>query len=80
MICLAAPPYGAFKINWNATIDHIRKLMSVSVLVRDYERKVLATICYSRKSFITDLAVAEAYAVWKTMVLSREMGRHINIL
>jgi hypothetical protein len=79
VICWAAPPCRAFKINWNATIDQIRKLMSVSVIVRDYEGKVLATMCYSRK-FITDPAVAEAYAVWKAMVLSREMGCCINIL
>lgn len=41
---IQVPLYGAFKIKWDATLNWTRKLMSVSVIVKDYERKVIATI------------------------------------
>jgi hypothetical protein len=39
-----APPYGVFKSKWNATLDQTKKLMGVVVIVKHYEKNVMATI------------------------------------
>lgn len=46
------PLCGVFKINWDTSIDKTKK-MSVSIIVRDHERKVMATMC-SSKPYIKD--------------------------
>jgi hypothetical protein len=37
-----APPWGVFKINWDAAIDKSSKMMGVGVIVRDGEGEVIA--------------------------------------
>lgn len=53
-----APPCGAFKINWDASID--KALMGVGIIVRDYVVQVMATMC-SSKPYSMDSTVAKAY-------------------
>jgi hypothetical protein len=50
--------------NWDAALDKASKLMGVGVIIRDYEEKVLATMC-SIMRYITNSAVAEAFAAWQ---------------
>lgn len=49
-------------------IDKTRNLMGASVIVRDYEGKVMATMC-SSMIFIIDPTVAEAFAALKAVAL-----------
>lgn len=67
------PTCGMFKINRDAVIDNSKKLMGVGMIVRDHEGKVLAPL-YSLKQFIIDPTTAEAYAAWKAMKFSKDLG------
>lgn len=67
------PMCGMFKINRDAVIDNSKKLMGVGMIVRDHEGKVLAPL-YSLKQFIIDPTTAEAYAAWKAMKFSKDLG------
>lgn len=68
-----APPCDVYKINWDAAIDKLRKLMGVGVIVRDHEGKVMATMCSPMK-YITDPTVVEAFAAWRTVGFGRDLG------
>lgn len=64
------PSCGVYKIKWDAA--KTRKLMSVGVIVRDCEGKVLATLC-SSKIYITNPIVAGAFVAWKAMFFGRDL-------
>lgn len=53
--------------------------MGASVIVRDYEGKVMATMC-SSMIFIIDPTVAEAFAALKAVAFGRDLGLHNVIL
>ena len=61
-----------YKINWNATIDKVCKIMGVGVIVRDDMGTVLAQMCMFVRYIITNQIMAEAYAAWKAMLFSRD--------
>jgi hypothetical protein len=67
------PPFGAWKINWDAAISKEMDRMGDGVVIRDVAGLVMAArtkvILY-----ITDPAAAEALAVWEAVVLAREVG------
>lgn len=54
-------------------IDKTKKKKHVGVIVKDHEGKVLATMC-SSKPYITDLIVVHAYAIWKAVEFSKDLG------
>jgi hypothetical protein len=61
------------KINWDATLDHKKKLMGVGVVVRDCTGGVVATQC-STRPYINDSTVAEALAFWTAANLRHQLG------
>lgn len=61
-----------YKINWDATIDKVCKIMGVGVIVCDDMGKVLAPMCMF-VWYITDPIMAEAYAAWNAMLFSRDI-------
>lgn len=72
-------PIYTSQIKWDAALDHRRKLVGVSVIVRDFEGKVLAIMCYSRR-FIIDQTMTEAYEAWKAVSFCRRMSLRKVIL
>jgi hypothetical protein len=54
-------------------IDKTRKKMGVSVIARDHEGKVLATLC-SSKPYITNPIVADAIFAWKAVEFGKDLG------
>jgi hypothetical protein len=66
------------KVNWDVTIDKPKKMMSVWVIVRDKEGNVLASMCFL-KQFIVNPTVVKAYAAWKAVEFSRDLGM-LNII
>lgn len=53
--------------------------MGVSVIARDHEGKVLATLC-SSKPYITNPTVADAFFAWKAVEFGRDLGIQNTIL
>jgi hypothetical protein len=69
----SAPRPDYVKINWNAALDHMKKLMGVGVVVRDCTGGVVATQC-STRPYINDSTVAEALAFWTAANLRHQLG------
>lgn len=67
------PLEGTLKVNWDAAVDVVRKRMGMGVVVRDHGGELLATQC-ATKDFITDPRTAEAYAAWRAVELSSQLG------
>lgn len=57
----------------DAAINTSNKKMGVGAIVRNYSRNMLASLC-SSKPYITDPIVDEAYATWKAVKFSRDLG------
>jgi hypothetical protein len=51
--------YHISKINWDASIDKVRKRVGFGTIVRDYDERVLAMKCGTRPS-INNPSIAEA--------------------
>lgn len=73
------PPCYVYKINQDVSIDKTRRMIYVSVIVRDHEGKVLAIMCYS-KVYIIDPTIAKAFITWKAVKFDRDIGLYNIIL
>lgn len=67
------PSSSYFKVNCDAAVDIAKGNMGISVIVRDSEGKVLATLSASQ-NYIIEPAVAEASTALRDVVLCRELG------
>jgi hypothetical protein len=47
-------PCGVIKINWVVLIDKIKKNMSMSIIIRNHEGKVVASTMCSSKPYVRD--------------------------
>jgi hypothetical protein len=54
VLSLDSPHGGVYKINLNVAIEKFRKMMGVSVITRDNEGEVLATM-HNSQAYIIDL-------------------------
>jgi ribonuclease HI len=68
-----APRLGYVKINWDAALDHKKKLMGVGVVVRDCTGGVVTSQC-STRPYINDSTMAEALAFWTAANLRHQLG------
>lgn len=59
-------------INWDASFDNMEKKMGMVVKARNYQGKVLATMC-TTMSFIIDPTIVEALAAWKAVELCKDL-------
>jgi hypothetical protein len=63
------PPVGKIKINWDAAVDCLNNKMGMEVIARDHNGSAVVMLCAS-KEFISDPAMAEAVAAWRTVELA----------
>lgn len=66
------PPFGSLKYNWDASLDSSGKRMGVGIVVRD-ESGAFKTALISTEPYICDPEVAEAIAVWRTVLFGEEL-------
>ncbi|XP_059431541.1 uncharacterized protein LOC132165051 [Corylus avellana] len=67
------PREGFVKLNWDAAIDVTRQEMENGIIAHDHTGTVLAALCASRP-LVTDPAIAEVIAAWKTTKVCKHMG------
>jgi len=66
-------PCGVIKINWVVLIDKIKKNMSMSIIIRNHEGKVVASTMCSSKPYIMDPTVARDFAALKAAKFGRDL-------
>jgi hypothetical protein len=54
------PPVAIIKLNWDSFLDRRKQLICVSVIVRNSDGKVMASMC-SVQQYISNPAIAEVY-------------------
>ncbi|XP_042939454.1 uncharacterized protein LOC122274482 [Carya illinoinensis] len=74
-----APPIGYYKINWDATMDNQKCKVGISIVIRDWEGKVMATMRMN-KFLSPDAHLAEAVAALHPILLGIELGLRDIIL
>jgi len=67
------PSEGWIKLNWDAAIDSNSNTMGLGLVARDFTGKVRAMMC-NFLPYVTDPAVAEAFAARQGAILARDMG------
>ncbi|XP_035546588.1 uncharacterized protein LOC118348634 [Juglans regia] len=66
------PRTGSVKANWDAAVDKKQRRVGLGVLIRDEDGKPLVAV-EGQKDNVDHPAVAEAQALWKAMVICRDL-------
>ena len=56
------PPIGCLKINWDASVDQVRRKTGVGVVLRNHEGEIVAAQCITR-NLLSNPTAAEAMGV-----------------
>lgn len=67
------PLVGVIKLNWDAAVSRLKKLVGVGIIARDSGGKVLASMC-SVQRYIADPSTAEAWGARQGADFGRFMG------
>jgi hypothetical protein len=67
------PSVGVIKMNWDAAMNRLKKLVGVGIIARDSCGKVLASVC-SIQRYIADPSTAEAWGARQGADFGRVMG------
>ncbi|XP_042974616.1 uncharacterized protein LOC122306248 [Carya illinoinensis] len=68
-----APPYGYYKINWDAAVDHKNQRVGIGVIIRDSDGQVIGTM-RKNKFLNPDPHLAEACAALHAVLLGSNIG------
>ncbi|XP_035547284.1 uncharacterized protein LOC118348864 [Juglans regia] len=66
------PRTGSVKANWDAAVDKKQRRVGLGVLIRDEDGKPLVAV-EGQKDNVDHPVVAEAQALWKAMVICRDL-------
>ncbi|XP_042952278.1 uncharacterized protein LOC122289367 [Carya illinoinensis] len=67
------PDETRYKVNWDAGFKTSTSKMGAGIIIRNFEREVIAALGMPRAP-VSDPSVAEANALWRVVVLCKEIG------
>ncbi|XP_041017938.1 uncharacterized protein LOC121260160 [Juglans microcarpa x Juglans regia] len=69
---LNKPPSEFVKANWDAALNLRTKRMGIGIIVRDEGGEVLVIVCVQKK-YVSQVALAESYTLWKAIEICNDL-------